>query len=243
MLEGDFGPESQNRCISQIRVGTYADVVLKRGLQQEVRGDLQGIVHFKCFLGAQRRATKQFIELSERIANLAVHESASNAVFFPAPKRSVESRACRKLNVFSAHVTRTIVKAECRIEATIRSGIGPKKGLGDHPIDQIVPAAPMSRRVRKSASVIHAAEFVSAGIGLASSQGCRCLRAVCWMNQVTRFEEEIRSIANLEFVSSWVLLIGIPVPSHDRALNVKVPSGRKPDLGAGSTRRIERFKY
>jgi hypothetical protein len=63
------------------------------------------------------------VELSEGIADLAVHESAGNAVFFPAPKRSVEARTCSELNVFSAHVPRTIVKAECRftsIEIALR---------------------------------------------------------------------------------------------------------------------------
>src|SRR5580704_14305297 len=119
----DFRPESQDRCIRQIGVSTYTEVVLKGGLQQEVRGDLQGIVHFKCFLGAKRCPAKQFVELSEGIADLAVHEGASNAVFFPAFKRSVEARTRRELNVFSAHVSRAIVKAECRIQATIRSGI------------------------------------------------------------------------------------------------------------------------
>ena len=95
-----------------------------------------------------------------------------------APKRSVEARTGRELNVFSAHVTRTIVKAECRIQATIRSGIGPENGLASHTIDQVVPAGPLPRIVRKFAAVINAAKFVRSWIGLASSRGCRCLRAV-----------------------------------------------------------------
>src|SRR5262249_23243491 len=154
VLEGYFRPESQDRCIRQIRIGTYTDVVLKCGLQQEVRGDLQGIVHFECFLRAKRRPTQQLAEMSEGIADLAVHESASNAVFFPVPKGSVEASTCRELNFFSAHVPGTIVKTECRIEATIRSGIGTEDGLACHTVDQMVPAAPVSRRVRKFATVI-----------------------------------------------------------------------------------------
>ena len=102
MLERYFRPESQDRCIRQIGIGTYTDVVLKCGLKQEVRGDLKGIVHFECFFRAKRRPPEQFAELSEGIADLAIHEGASNAVFFPVPKRSVEASACRELNVFSS---------------------------------------------------------------------------------------------------------------------------------------------
>src|SRR5215510_224170 len=147
VLERYFRPESQDRCIRQIGIGTYTDVILKYGLKQEVRGDLKGIVHFVCFFRAKECPPEQFAELLERIADLAIHEGTSNAVFFSVLKRSIQSRTRRELNVFSAHVTGTIVKTECCIEAPLRSGIGTEDSLACHPVDQMVPAAPVSRRV------------------------------------------------------------------------------------------------
>src|SRR5262249_60509465 len=100
-------------------------------------------------------------------------------LFVPrAHKGRSHPRTRRELNVFSAHVTGTIVKTECCIEAPTRSGIGTEDSLACHSVDQIVPAAPVSRRVRKCSSVINAAKFVNAGIGLASPRGRCCLSAV-----------------------------------------------------------------
>jgi len=100
VLERYFRPESQDRCIRQIGIGTYTDVVLKRGLKQEVRGDLKGIVHFECFFRAKGRPPEQFAELSEGIADLAIHEGTSNAIFLSVPERNVEAGTRRELNVF-----------------------------------------------------------------------------------------------------------------------------------------------
>src|SRR5580692_421321 len=120
----DLGPESQDRCIRQVRIPAYADVVLKCRLQQKVRRHLQRIVQLECFFGTKHRATQQSSEISERIADLAVDETGSNAVFCPVPKWCIEAHTRCDLLVFTAYVARAPVKAKGRVQSPVRSRMG-----------------------------------------------------------------------------------------------------------------------
>src|SRR6267378_6960428 len=55
----DLGPEPQNRGVRQRGIATYVGVILKCGLQQKVRGHLQGIVQLECFFRTKPRTTQQ----------------------------------------------------------------------------------------------------------------------------------------------------------------------------------------
>src|SRR5262249_34086399 len=115
----DLGPEPQNWRIRQRWISSYADVILKDWLQQEIWSHLHGIIQFECFFGTERRRAQQFFKISEWITDLAVHESAGNALLVAACKRRIEARTCGELNIFTTHVARTVVEAERRIQPTI----------------------------------------------------------------------------------------------------------------------------
>src|SRR5260370_20415855 len=82
----DLRPEPQNRGVRQSGIATNVDVVLKCGLQQQVRRRLKGIVQLERFFSTKRRTTQQRSEISERIADLAIHETNANAVLRTARK-------------------------------------------------------------------------------------------------------------------------------------------------------------
>src|SRR5580704_17294445 len=156
----DLGPESQDRCIRQIRICTYTDVVLKCGLQQKVRGQLQRIVQLECFFSTKQRTTQQRSEISERIADLAKHQTNANVVLRAAFKRSIDAGPCRDLNIFAAYIARAIVKANRCIQSSVRTGVWAVQSLTSHPIDQIVAAALETGGAGKLAAVVDTAEFV-----------------------------------------------------------------------------------
>src|SRR5438128_2254294 len=102
----DLGPESQDRCIRQIRIPADFNVILKCRLQQKVQCHLEGIVQLECFFRTKQRTTQQRSEISKRVADLAVDETGSNAVFCPVPKWSIEAHTRCDLLVFTAYVTK-----------------------------------------------------------------------------------------------------------------------------------------
>ena len=63
------------------------------------------------------------------------------------------------------------------------------------------------------------------------------------MDQIASFKEKIGSIANLEMKAGGVLFVGVPVPCHDRGLDIERSSRRESHLGPRGTRRIERLIY
>src|SRR5258705_497602 len=224
----DLGPEPQNWGVRQRGIATYVCVILKCGLHQPVGPDLQRIVQLECFFRTERRATQQRSEVSERIADLAVHETNAYAVLRTARKGSIDAGSGRDLNVFAAYIARAVVKANRCIQPAVRTGVRTVQSLARHSIDQIVAAALDAGGIRKTAAVVHTARPVFNG-GRSTPQ-------------ITGFGQKVRRIANCEVGPGRILLVGIPVASRDGALHVEVTHWRDENLRSRRTCRIERLE-
>src|SRR6266481_809522 len=224
----DLGPEPKNRGVRQRGIAAYVGVVLKCRLDQEVRRHLQRIVQLNCFFRTKERAAKRCFEVPVRIANPAIHETNPNAVLRPALKWSIDADSRRNLKVFAAYVARAIVKAKRCIQSAVRTSIRAVQSLACHPIDEIVAAALDAGGTRELATVVDTAEFVFAGI----SFSC----------QIAGFEQKVRTIPNCEVGAGRILLIGMPVAGHDRALDVEMTRWRNENLRSGRACGVERLE-
>src|SRR5215469_17169615 len=102
-------------------------------------------------------------------------------------KGCVETHPSRYLAVLPNYVARAPVKAESRIQSTIRSRIRAEDGLACHAINQIIAAAQVARRIWKLAPVVRATEFVDARIRLATHSRLRTI-SVRRMDEIASFK-------------------------------------------------------
>jgi len=73
---------------------------------------LKGIVQLESLLRTEERTANGFLEIPERIADVAVDETDANPIFGTTCKRGIDARTGGDLHIFPRYVAWAIVKTE-----------------------------------------------------------------------------------------------------------------------------------
>ena len=235
----DLRAEPQDSCIRNSGIGAHIDVVLKHRLEENVRSHVKSIVQFDGLFRAQQRQANARFRKAEGIADLAVHHCESDGVLEPAWNQPIIAKTSSDLAVLPVDIIRAPVKADRHIKASVRSGLRAVQRLVDLPVDEVVPAAPDSRGVRKFSAIIRGTEFEGARVGfLQVPTRSWTLVSV----GVPSFEQEIGAVLYHETQPCRILLVRAAVAGDGGCRDIKVVGGLHANLYPWGSSRIERFE-